>query len=115
MSTWILVALALAAIFVLSRLKGGNRMSSTAITEMIASGAQVLDVRTPAEYQAGAYPGARNIPVQALGSRLGELRKDKPIVVYCAAGGRAATATSMLKQAGFSEVVNAGGLMHMPR
>ena len=115
MSTWILVTLALAAIFVLSRLKGDNRMSGAAIKEMIASGSQILDVRTPEEYRTGAYPGALNIPVQALGARLGELRKDKPIVVYCAAGARAATAASMLKQAGFSEVVNAGGLVHMPR
>ena len=90
-------------------------MSSAAIKEKIASGAQILDVRTREEFQGGAYPGARNIPVQELGSRLGELDPSKPVVVYCAAGGRSASAASLMMQAGFTDVVNAGGLAQMPR
>lgn len=115
MSPWTVAVLALAGLFVLSRLMGGKRMSPTALKERIASGALVLDVRSPAEFRSGAHPGAHNIPVQELGRRLGELNREKPIVVYCASGARSAAAVSLLKQAGFTDVVNAGGLMHMPR
>jgi phage shock protein E len=90
-------------------------MSQTAVKDKIAAGATILDVRSPDEYRSGAYPGALNIPLQELPRRLGEIAKDKPVVVYCASGGRSGMATSMMKQAGFSDVVNAGGLVHMPR
>jgi rhodanese-related sulfurtransferase len=115
MSIWTGLIVALAAFFILSRLKGGKRMSPTALKEKISAGAQILDVRSPGEYSSGAYPGARNIPLQDLGRRLGELQRDKAVVVYCASGGRSAAAASLLSQAGFTDVVNAGGLMHMPR
>lgn len=41
-----------------------------------------LDVRQPREYEAGHYPGAKLIPLGDLDSRLGDLPKDKPVVVY---------------------------------
>ena len=85
------------------------------VMDRIKAGAKIVDVRTPDEFQDGAYPGAVNIPVQTLGARMGELSKDKPIVVYCASGGRSATAARMLLQAGYADVVNAGGLGDMPR
>jgi phage shock protein E len=115
MSIWSGIILALAAFFILSRLKGGKRMSPTALKEIIAAGAQILDVRSPGEFNSGAYPGARNIPLQDLGRRLGELQRDQAVVVYCASGGRSTAAASLLSQAGFTQVVNAGGLAQMPR
>lgn len=115
MSLWIALALAAAAAFVYTRMQGGNRMSQATIKEKIAAGATVLDVRTPEEFRTGAYPGAINIPLQQLQGRLSELSKDKPVVVYCAAGGRSAAAASAMVQAGFTDVVNGGGLGQMPR
>ena len=85
------------------------------VMDRIKAGAQIVDVRTPDEFRDGAYPGAVNIPVQSLGARMGEISKDKPVVVYCASGGRSATAARMLLQAGYTDVVNAGGLGDMPR
>ncbi len=41
--------------------------------------------------------------------------KDKPIVLYCASGARSGQAMRFLKQNGFADVVNAGGLDDMPR
>jgi phage shock protein E len=85
------------------------------IREKIAAGARVVDVRTPAEFQDGAYRGAVNIPLSSLAARLKELEpKDKPIVLYCASGARSGQAARMLKQAGFADVINAGGLDDMP-
>jgi phage shock protein E len=90
-------------------------MAASNIKEMIKGGAKVVDVRSPDEFADGAYPGAVNIPLGSLGSRLGELgSKNVPIVLYCASGARSAQAARLLKQAGFTEVVNAGGLDDMP-
>ena len=87
-----------------------------AARELIASGAVVIDVRTPDEYAESHLPNAVNIPVQDVSTRLGEVEKlvgndrTRPIVVYCAAGSRAAKAKTQLDAAGFSNVVNGGGL-----
>jgi NADPH-dependent 2,4-dienoyl-CoA reductase/sulfur reductase-like enzyme/rhodanese-related sulfurtransferase len=69
----------------------------------------VLDVRTPAEFAAGAVPGATNIPVDALRSRLAEIPRDRPILTYCQAGQRGYVATRMLRQHGLDAVNLAGG------
>jgi phage shock protein E len=86
------------------------------IREKIQAGARVIDVRSPAEFKDGAYPGAVNIPLPLIPLRMSELEpKDKPIVLYCASGARSGQAARLLKQAGFSDVTNAGGLDDMPK
>lgn len=89
-------------------------MSQT-VKDKLAAGALILDVRTRDEFAQGAYPGAINIPVQELGGRLDELPRDRPIVVYCLSGGRSGHALMAMRQAGFADVTNAGGLSDMPR
>jgi len=42
----------------------------------------LIDVRTPKEYEQGHLPGARLIPVGELGNRLSELDRDKPTILY---------------------------------
>jgi NADPH-dependent 2,4-dienoyl-CoA reductase/sulfur reductase-like enzyme/peroxiredoxin family protein/rhodanese-related sulfurtransferase/TusA-related sulfurtransferase len=61
----------------------------------------LLDVRTPAEVQAGTIPGAINIPVDDLRARLGELPRDKEILAFCQVGLRGYLACRTLAQAGF--------------
>jgi hypothetical protein len=46
---------------------------------------------------------------------MADLPKDKPIVLYCASGARSAQAARILKRAGFTDVINAGSLVSMPR
>jgi phage shock protein E len=65
-------------------------------------------VRTPAEYTQGHAPGSLNIPLDQLESRLGELKRDKPILVACASGVRSASAKALLERSGFQDVHNAG-------
>jgi phage shock protein E len=91
-------------------------MAGNIVKEKIRAGARVIDVRTPTEFQDGAYPGAVNIPLPLLPLRLGELEpRDKPVVLYCESGARSGHAARLLKQAGFSDVINAGGLADMPK
>ena len=68
----------------------------------------LVDVRTPQEFSQGHIPGALNIPVDELRSRLGELPRDRQIAIYCQVGQRGYLATRILKQAGFS-AANIGG------
>lgn len=91
-------------------------MAASIVKDKIKAGAKVVDVRTAGEFADEAYPGAVNIPLNVLPAKLDELGpKDKPIVLYCASGARSAQAARLLKQAGFSDVVNAGGMDDMPR
>jgi phage shock protein E len=94
----------------------GKKGQKGAVQEKIRSGAFILDVRTRGEFAEGAYPGARNIPVQELPGRLSELGpKETPVVAYCASGARSAQAVRILKGAGFTDVSDGGGLGDMPR
>jgi len=68
----------------------------------------LLDVRTAQEFSAGHLPGAVNIPVDELRSRMNELTHDRSIAAYCQVGQRGYLATRILRQAGFS-VANIGG------
>ncbi len=114
METVFVVAVILTALLFLPRLLGVKKMPSGLVKQKIDAGATIIDVRTPEEFRDGAYPGARNIPISNLGARLGEIPKDKPVVLYCASGARSAMAARILKQAGYADVVNAGGLGDMP-
>jgi phage shock protein E len=106
--------IAVAAWLVLKRFIGG-KASMSIVKQKIEAGAKIVDVRTPEEFRDGGYPGAVNIPLQVLAARMGEIPKDKPVVLYCASGGRSGLAARQLKQAGYADVTNAGGLGDMPR
>ncbi|MGI6559688.1 MAG: FAD-dependent oxidoreductase [Limnochordia bacterium] len=69
----------------------------------------VLDVREPSEYAKGHIPGAVNIPLGQLRERLGELPRDREMVVYCRVGMRSYIATRILMQRGFKSVFNLSG------
>jgi rhodanese-related sulfurtransferase/rubrerythrin len=69
----------------------------------------LLDVRQPAEYDSGHIPGAKLIPLPELNERLTELDFDKPVIVYCAVGGRSRVAAQMLAGKGVREVFNLSG------
>lgn len=73
----------------------------------------VLDVRESGEFAQGHILGARNIPLDELDKRVKEIErfKDKPVVVSCAVGNRAGSAAKLLREQGFTNVVNlAGGI-----
>ncbi|HNM97641.1 MAG TPA: rhodanese-like domain-containing protein [Marmoricola sp.] len=73
----------------------------------------ILDVRTPAEYDAGHLPNAVNLDVSSpeFASGLVGLDPNVPYAVYCRSGNRSATATAAMKAAGFLKVYDlAGGI-----
>ncbi len=72
----------------------------------------VLDVRGINEYRNIHMQSSMHIPLGYLRDRLGELPRNRKIVVHCASGGRSPIAYSILKQAGFEQVAEIGGGMN---
>lgn len=73
------------------------------------TGIQLIDVRNPSEYEAGALPGARNIPLAGLSQHLTELDPARPVVLYCRSGGRSVIAAALLEARGFGDVCDVVG------
>ena len=74
-------------------------------------GAVLMDVRTPQEYREGHIPGSKNVPLQELDKVSGVVEnKNTPLFVYCYSGSRSRQATGILKQKGYTNVNNIGGI-----
>ena len=71
--------------------------------------ANLVDIRTPEEYQEGNVPGFQNIPLDELRQRLGEIDKDKPVYLICQSGLRSYLACRILQQLGYTCSHLAGG------
>jgi rhodanese-related sulfurtransferase/rubrerythrin len=69
----------------------------------------ILDVRQPGEYEEGHIPGARLVPMPALTDSLDEIDPAKPVLVYCAIGGRSRIAAQTLAGKGYDKVLNLTG------
>lgn len=79
--------------------------------EKIADGALLVDVRTEREYASGHLDGALLIPYQEVVQQFAarEIPKDQPVVLYCRSGNRAGVAERALREAGYTQLFNAGG------
>jgi len=69
----------------------------------------LLDVRQPWEYEEEHIPGAKLVPLGDLKECTQDLYQEKPILVYCAVGGRSRVAAQLLSGRGFKEVYNLSG------
>lgn len=74
---------------------------------------QLVDVRTPAEVSSGKIKGAAvmNFNDANFKTQIAKLDKNKPIALYCAAGGRSGKAATLLTQMGFKQVYDLAGGM----
>ena len=74
--------------------------------------ALIVDVRTPEEFADGHYPGAINIPHETILDGLNQLGVTQvtPVILYCRSGNRSGQAEQALREKGFTEATNAGGL-----
>jgi phage shock protein E len=74
----------------------------------VASGAMIIDVRSPQEFDAGHVKNSKNIPLQTIQKAIPELKKSgKVVITVCRSGSRSGMAKSILKSAGI-EVYNGG-------
>ncbi|HEU4996461.1 MAG TPA: MBL fold metallo-hydrolase, partial [Gemmatimonadaceae bacterium] len=89
----------------------GSALRRTATIDMagleeqrVGGGAHVLDVRGAAEFEAGHVPDALQVPHTRIGINVDNLPVDKPLLVYCNSGARAAAAVAMLARLGFNAI-----------
>ena len=78
------------------------------------SGVQLIDVRTPEEFAQGHLVGALNFNFNSDGfeNQINELKKEKPVLLYCLSGGRSSSAAHLLEEKGFTTIYNLqGGIM----
>ena len=76
----------------------------------------LIDVREPSEFEAGHIPAAVNVPLGQVVAGIEELgiAKDAPLIVYCRSGARSANAARLLNAAGFTHVLDLGGIINWP-
>ena len=80
--------------------------------ELVRDGqAQLVDVRTPAEVEAGRIAGSLHIELEQLPAQAGELDPQRPVVFYCRSGQRSAMASGAFRAAGFDAYNLDGGLL----
>ncbi len=66
----------------------------------------ILDVRTPDERKQGYIAGSELIPIDMVEKRIGEIPKNRPIIVYCAVGSRSRVVAQALGRQGYQNVYN---------
>ncbi len=81
------------------------------VTQDVINGAKLYDVRNTDEYKAGHFAGATNWSLQDMqASKLPDVAIDTKIYVYCHSGNRSGQATTILKNAGYTNVIDLHGL-----
>jgi rhodanese-related sulfurtransferase len=85
---------------------GGSTMED--LMSLKAAGALIVDVRTADEFAQGHVPRSLNIPLDQVQARMGEIDRDRPVLLCCASGGRSGMAKQILDRAGYQQVHNAG-------
>lgn len=78
-------------------------------------GAVLIDVRESHEYRSGHAPGAKHISVQVIERRLGEIPKERQIVVMCQSGMRSQRAADILSRNGYQVLNVSGGMIGWQR
>jgi len=86
------------------------RIDGQKARELVISGAQLLDVRSPFEVAEQSLPGAKNIPLNLLPKYHPLLDKGRPVIIYCRSGNRSASAAELLKSNGFNTVYDLGSM-----
>jgi phage shock protein E len=88
-------------------------LSSERLAEIIAAGdgnTYLVDVRTEDEYNTGAIPSAINIPFDVIADNLPTEDRAARIIVYCRSGNRSGIASDTLKDLGYTNVLDFGGV-----
>ena len=91
--------------------EAGKEVSREEAQRLIASGAQLVDVRADHEWEAGRIAGAAHVPLPELVQRVAEIDSERPVVVYCRGGNRSTMAAAALAEAGYDAAKLSGGIV----
>lgn len=79
------------------------------VRPLVESGACIVDVREPDEFEMGHIQGARNIPLSSLRENLDKIPRDMPVYLHCRSSQRSYFAYCALRGSGFDNIVNING------
>jgi rhodanese-related sulfurtransferase len=79
-------------------------------SEIVAEGAELIDVRRDYEWEGGRIAGARHVEVNDLVSAADSIPRDRPVIFYCRSGSRSGMAAAAFREAGRDAYNMAGGL-----
>jgi len=85
---------------------GSGSLTPERAEDLLASGGQLVDIRSPAEFQRDALPGALNLPIESLCYEHRRLNVARPVIVYGASKVRSARAAHLLAGHGFQRIYN---------
>jgi phage shock protein E len=107
---WTTILVPLAVLVVLFLLTRRSQISLKDAQAHLKSGALVIDVRTPAEFNQGHLPGAINLPLDGIEASLPRRVQDKSqvLLLHCQSGMRSATAGKKLNALGYANAFNLG-------
>jgi rhodanese-related sulfurtransferase len=80
------------------------------VAELIADGAELIDVRRDYEWEGGRIEGARHIEVNELVAEAESIPKRRPVIFYCRSGNRSGMAAAAFREAGYDANNMAGGI-----
>jgi rhodanese-related sulfurtransferase len=111
----VIILLIAAVAFVTTRgtTNAGQKITPTEYqTKFAASSAPyvLIDVRTPDEFATGHIHNAVNIPLDSIETRLTEIPRTEPVVIYCHSGNRSGKASQILANAGYTQIYDLGGI-----
>jgi len=78
------------------------------LSELIRTGATIVDVRSPGEFDSGHVKGSINIPLEQILANIETLKNHKQIIVCCRSGNRSGQVQRVLESKGFKNVTNGG-------
>ena len=109
---WRLIVALLAGLSLVSLAACAGDSGSTESTSLKDATPTIIDVRSREEFAAGHLEGAINLDYEGgtLEAELGSLDQDADYSVYCQSGRRSALATTLMTEAGFTEVTDLGGI-----
>lgn len=116
MDTWLMILIGAVIVFIgyraMSPANGVKSISTDDLKpELKKKDKQFIDVRTPAEFKANRIKKFKNIPLNELPVRMGELDMNQETYVICQSGMRSSKAASILNKNGFNDVINVRGGM----
>ena len=109
---WRLIVALLAGFSLVSLAACAGDSGSTESTTLKDATPTIIDVRSREEFAAGHLEGAINLDYEGgtLEAELGSLDQEADYIVYCQSGRRSALATTLMTEAGFTEVTDLGGI-----
>ena len=85
-----------------------NQLDNNSLSNLIKSGALLVDVRTQSEFRDGNVKGSINIPLDQIQKQISKFKNYDNIIVFCRSGNRSSHAKSILEQYGIMNVTNGG-------